>query len=236
MDTQSQLCAGVETCVVRKLLLDCPTEKKSYLEEGGGEEGRKEGNKEAGKEVAMAFRVPVINFWHKTSCCSLFIREEVYTGLSSGINTGSVCIWWWGSTVLLHWCFQLSRHSLIHDSSLRVGGGCVGVCVSSLEKGKGMKLQRMRASFLEKLSRFAGLCWGLWLWMCSDSSSAGCCIFSAGPSPQCHQGKASVEVYLRFRFAWKRGRWGHEGICRGKQFQLSQEYRELKRKWFHHGW
>lgn len=47
---------------MRKLLLDCPTEKKSYLEEGGGEEGRKEGNKEAGKEVAMAFRVPVINF------------------------------------------------------------------------------------------------------------------------------------------------------------------------------
>lgn len=180
----------------------------------------------------MAFRVPVISFWHKMSCCSLFIREEVYTGLSSGVNTGSVCIWWWGSTVLLHWCFQLSCHSLIHDSSLRVGGGCVGVCVSSLEKGKGMKLQRMRASFLEKRSRFAGLCWGLWLWMCSDSSSAGCCIFSAGPSPQCHQGKASVGVYLRFRFAWKRGGWGHEGICRGKQFQLSQEHRELKRKWF----
>lgn len=48
---------------MRKLLLDCPTEKKSYLEEGGrGEEGRKEGNNEAGKEVSMAFRVPVISF------------------------------------------------------------------------------------------------------------------------------------------------------------------------------
>ena len=61
--------------------------------------------------------------------------------------------------------------------------------------------------------------------MCSDSSSAGCCVFSAGPSPQCHQGKASVEVYLQFM----------KVFAREKNSNYLKNTENLRRKDFHHG-
>lgn len=73
----------------------------------------------------------------------------------------------------------------------------MGVCASSLERENGMKLQKMRASFLEKLRSRASLqgCAGGGNYDCSDSSSAGCGLFSTGPSLQGSQGKAHVETY-----------------------------------------
>lgn len=138
------------------------------------------------------------------------------------------CVHLVGSTVLLHWCFQLSLPQpytwFITESGWRV---CGGSAASLLGEGKGMKLQRMRASFLEKRAGLQG---------CAEGCDYECAVipvllgvaFSAGPSPQCHQGKASVGVYSWFRFGLEERGGKHEGICRENNSQLSQEHRELK--------
>lgn len=74
---------------------------------------------------------------------------------------------------------------------------CGSVCLLFREGKRHEVAENERASFLEKLKSRASLqgCAGGGNYDCSDSSSAGCGLFSTGPSLQGSQGKAHVETY-----------------------------------------